>query len=342
MSTIAACLIVKNEAATIARCLESIAAKVDAIYVYDTGSTDDTPKIAQKYANVIRGSWHDDFARARNLSMAGATTDWLFWLDADEELVEQGPGAFRDLIGRLPEWGCLLNVVDSAPENAGIEALRWNIFPNGKGVRFKGRIHEQPSPWPNGNPPARTDLAYIIHHGYNQGKAVMDAKAKRNLAILKQALRDEPDSLHYHTELGRTQWYLGDMDACWRAMRSAIELWRTLDYPEWASCHIPFMFAAAAALKMGRHDLVGEAYCLCPREAVSAELLCCLGDSLMERVLYDSAAMYFRRAVMDSAVVHPSLHERDKSTTYPLHRLGQLDVIVHNGGLGECTGTVVD
>ena len=71
-------MIVKNEARCLARCLRSVRAVVDEIIVADTGSTDDTVKIAGDFgAKVIRFEWINDFAAARNAALAQATGDLL-------------------------------------------------------------------------------------------------------------------------------------------------------------------------------------------------------------------------------------------------------------------------
>lgn len=53
MVTISLCMIVKNEEMHIARCLDSVAELVDEIIIIDTGSTDQTVKIASNYTPKI-------------------------------------------------------------------------------------------------------------------------------------------------------------------------------------------------------------------------------------------------------------------------------------------------
>ena len=61
-------MIVKNESAILSRCLKSAAGIADQILVVDTGSTDDTVKIAESFgATVIHSPWQNDFAQARNV-----------------------------------------------------------------------------------------------------------------------------------------------------------------------------------------------------------------------------------------------------------------------------------
>jgi len=88
MSTLSACLIVKNESEVIGRCLDSLYDAVDEIIIYDTGSNDGTQDICKSYSKVklIQGYWNMDFARARNESFKHATSDYLMWADADDVL----------------------------------------------------------------------------------------------------------------------------------------------------------------------------------------------------------------------------------------------------------------
>ena len=53
MKTIALTMIVKNEARSIARCLDSVAPWVDRMIVLDTGSTDDTMAIARAGPTIL-------------------------------------------------------------------------------------------------------------------------------------------------------------------------------------------------------------------------------------------------------------------------------------------------
>ena len=87
MIRISACLIVKNEEAVLARCLDSICDLVDEIVIADTGSTDRTKEIAANYTDKIYDfAWVDDFAAARNFVFSKAEMDYIYSVDADEVL----------------------------------------------------------------------------------------------------------------------------------------------------------------------------------------------------------------------------------------------------------------
>lgn len=105
MTTISACLIVKNEEKILARCLDSIKDIADEIVIVDTGSTDKTKEIARKYTDKIYDfKWIDDFAAARNFSFSKATMEYIYVADADEVIDEENRRKFLQLKeAMLPE-----------------------------------------------------------------------------------------------------------------------------------------------------------------------------------------------------------------------------------------------
>ena len=79
MATISLCMIVKNESAVLARCLDSIADLMDEIIIVDTGSTDNTKEIAAQYTSRIYDfKWTSDFSAARNFSFSKATMEYIY------------------------------------------------------------------------------------------------------------------------------------------------------------------------------------------------------------------------------------------------------------------------
>jgi glycosyltransferase involved in cell wall biosynthesis len=86
--TISLCMIVKNEAETIERCLRSVENAIDEIIIVDTGSTDQTKEIVRQFTDKIYDfPWIDDFAAARNAAFSHASQEYILWLDADDVLL---------------------------------------------------------------------------------------------------------------------------------------------------------------------------------------------------------------------------------------------------------------
>ena len=85
MSRLSAIVITKNEAANIAACLASVAF-CDERIVVDSGSTDDTVKIASENgARVVAHPWQG-YGPQKNYALSLATGDWVLSIDADERI----------------------------------------------------------------------------------------------------------------------------------------------------------------------------------------------------------------------------------------------------------------
>jgi (heptosyl)LPS beta-1,4-glucosyltransferase len=83
--TLAAVLIVKNEALQLEACLQSVQGWVDEIIIVDSGSTDNTESIARSFnAKFIVNTDWQGFGQQRQWAQQHCNADWLFWIDADE------------------------------------------------------------------------------------------------------------------------------------------------------------------------------------------------------------------------------------------------------------------
>ncbi len=104
MPTFSLCMIVKNEAAVLGRCLDSAGtALFDEIIIADTGSDDQTKAVAAAYTNKIYDFiWKDDFAEARNFAFSKATCDYIMWLDADDVIAPKDLEQLLDFKASMP------------------------------------------------------------------------------------------------------------------------------------------------------------------------------------------------------------------------------------------------
>jgi glycosyltransferase involved in cell wall biosynthesis len=90
--TICLNMIVKNEAAVIRRCLDSVLPIIDHWVIVDTGSTDGTQNIIRAHLSNLPGELHErpwrDFAynRSEALELARGKSDYTFVIDADDTL----------------------------------------------------------------------------------------------------------------------------------------------------------------------------------------------------------------------------------------------------------------
>ena len=207
---LSACLIVKNEEKNLPRCLRSIRDAVDEVVIVDTGSTDRTVEIADQFgAKVGFFEWRDDFAAARNMSLDLATGDWVFQIDADEELCRGDIPQLRNIVTRtdIPQvdsvYLLLRNLRDLPPEVVEGASLpdprEWpqsvnhfqRLFRRLPHLRYTGVIHE-----------AVVDIRCtvvseisIYHYGYAGGEEVQRQRFERNRRLTLKYIESEPENL---------------------------------------------------------------------------------------------------------------------------------------------------
>ncbi len=203
MTTLSLSMIVKDEEATLGRVLAQASSFCDELVVADTGSSDATVQVAESSgARVVHVPWTDDFAAARNASLAACTGDWVLWLDADDVVPEQVQAALREakatlLSDALDAVTTPYRYAFSAETGDCIYSLhRERLVRRVPGLRWEGRVHEV-LVHGRGQVAHREDL-YVEHRPDPSRRG---DKSRRNLAILEAAVRDGDQSartLYYY------------------------------------------------------------------------------------------------------------------------------------------------
>lgn len=84
-----AVILTRNEEHIIGRCLATLTF-CEEIVVIDDGSTDKTRELAkEKGAKVLKREMQGNFAEQRNYALRQASHDWVFFIDADEEVSKE-------------------------------------------------------------------------------------------------------------------------------------------------------------------------------------------------------------------------------------------------------------
>jgi glycosyltransferase involved in cell wall biosynthesis len=190
-------MMVKNEEKHLERCLKSVLEFFPEIIILDTGSSDRTVEIAQKYTrHVYHQSWQDNFALHRNKSFSYATGDWILQIDADEQLIIEDPSfanQFLTYLSKLPEHinACALLLKDWRKSEKKFVAEHdvVRIFRNGK-VRYIRRIHNEPLY--QGDAGLVQNGIWLKHYGYDLTKEQKKKKAKRTVGLLELSLKEDP------------------------------------------------------------------------------------------------------------------------------------------------------
>lgn len=196
--TLGVVMIVKNEEKNLRGILSDIKGVVDEICIVDTGSQDGTISIAESFgARIEHFPWSNDFSAARNHSLACAQSDYLLWVDADDRVDERDRKALAALKTKLryqKDRAYMLKIFSSTEDAADLISYQTRIIPNRDTIRFEGRIHEQilPALKKYAIKVAPIDIT-IRHTGYYAPDA-RPAKARRNLDILMDELKDGKDT----------------------------------------------------------------------------------------------------------------------------------------------------
>ena len=221
---ISACYIAKNEGVNIEKSLHSIKDIADEIIFIDTGSTDNTIAIAEKYgAKVYSLPWQDDFSAPRNFALAKANGDWIIFIDADEYFPLACCKQLKRIIAeqfRQGYDGALLirrYDIDVDKNNDVLaDTLVSRVYASKKNRRYRGLVHEEllddgkPIQKQIIIPPTQVKL---MHTGYSA--RMTEHKARRNLALLERelALGTNPGRLYMY--LADVYLGLGEDDKAW-------------------------------------------------------------------------------------------------------------------------------
>ncbi len=256
---LSACLIVRDEELTLARCLESLVGIADEIIVVDTGSVDGTREIAKKYTSkVFDYVWNNDFAEARNASLRYASGEYVLVLDADEYLDNSKKWTLRNTLIKSSADGFLVNIQNYVDDNGRIVGTRpvmvLRIFR--RGYFYQGSVHEQiaESIARSGNSIEKVDLD--IHHlGYLRQIVQFKNKSRRNVQLIKSELRKNPEDLYQLSNLVAEYVRLCDFEGALTIVEKSIALIQTMSPEKWD--HIVarvFVFHVACLDGLGRVD----------------------------------------------------------------------------------------
>ncbi|WP_298912158.1 tetratricopeptide repeat protein [uncultured Nostoc sp.] len=203
------CMIVKNESATLPKCLNSVRNVVDEMVVLDTGSIDRTPNIAQQLgAKVYHFKWCNDFSAARNAALKYVTGDWILVLDADETLTPAIFPQLREVIAR--DEYLLINLLR---HEIGAEqspySLVSRLFRNHPDIRFDRPYHalvddsvsailtKEPH-WQVGYLPG----VALLHVGYQKSAIAQNNKYAKAATAMEGFLATHPDDPYVCSKLG--------------------------------------------------------------------------------------------------------------------------------------------
>ena len=209
-------MIVKNEEKYLARALDNLIGVVDEICIFDTGSTDKTLEIAEKYgAEIKTGGDPLHKGQSRNQSIDMATSDYVIILDADETI--QDPLAVREYIEKNRADVYYIRLAFMKDDQPTLQYSQARIFKRGA-VQYKYRAHEIPV-WDKS---AKVNWSRLIW----EHRPPADRTEEKKLYALERLLLDvkeNPDAARPLYYLGRQFFYLEQYHAAIENLQKYID-----------------------------------------------------------------------------------------------------------------------
>jgi glycosyltransferase involved in cell wall biosynthesis len=207
---ISLCLIVKNEEKPLREFLSHHRSLADEIIIVDTGSTDSTIGIAEKFTKkVFKFRWNNNFSEARNFSIKKANFNWILWLDPDEKIKKNDFEKIKELTKNKDYLGYSFiqkthtNVeahprfVKEGKNNFKGYYIRriCKLFRNNKGIKFEYPVHETViNSIKRLKGRIRHTNIVIEHFPENKESAFLLKKQKNYLRLLKNKKKSFPES----------------------------------------------------------------------------------------------------------------------------------------------------
>ncbi len=203
---VSVCMIVRDEAESLARCFESLRPWVEDWVVIDTGSVDNSLSIAERYdARVEQMTWPADFSVARNRSLELARCPWILVMDADEEFDPASLDDLRQSIDNPMASAYTVQVENRLSSGRSAWVALPRLFRNDPQIRFSRPVHESVVPALRRAGLALTPSGVrLIHHGYLPEAIEAKQKYRRNQQLLRTHLEREPEDLYSQYKLAIT------------------------------------------------------------------------------------------------------------------------------------------
>ncbi len=196
------CMIVKNEENMLPGLLDSAAGLWDELVVADTGSNDGTVALLNAAgAVVVTHIWQDDFAAARNASLAAATGRWILFLDADERLTPSLCDEIREFLADDSVGAATVVMRNELPGGEHRDANLLRLFRRDPEIRFRHRIHEDVledvQAFLDREQLQMRQLKGLVNHlGYVREIAADKNKRHRDQELLRRTLADDPHDFY--------------------------------------------------------------------------------------------------------------------------------------------------
>lgn len=337
-STVALCIICKNEEKNLPNLLASVEGCFDQIHIADTGSTDGTVEYLKSRPDVTlhHFDWVDDFSAARNFIFSKSTADYSMWLDCDDVL--NGREAFiewkKTLLDTANYWLAAYHYASDVNGRPVCSFARERVIKTNMGFEWSHFIHEGIAPTPK---IGKVSVAYASSWSVKHVRTEEDIKVdrNRNLRIFEKNKGKMNDRLEYY--------YGKELFEAQQALEAYQQLTKSMDLAglEFHDRVLCVQYACMAAMNCNQFDkaieLAHKGLRLAPQRA---EFYVIIADSYLKLNRFDDAIPYYVAAsncpnpTPDNATFQQPLFTDAKVYAhYPRNQLAR--VMFHKGKINE-------
>lgn len=328
MIPISVCIITKNEAENLEKCLSALKPYPFEIVVVDTGSADSSREIASRYADkVLDFAWCDDFSAARNFAIGKASHNMILALDTDEFVTRIDLEKVEQLVTENPTGVGRIELLDYF-DTDGIrraQITRVDRLFNRRYYTYSGRIHEYlhaigKTAYSTYEIPISAD-----HVGYLGSEEKLRDKSMRDITLLVRELETDPDNPYLYFQIGQSYLMMRDDSHAVEYFEQAL-----LRRPDPANDYVRILVKnyGEVLLTLGRIEKAQELLSYYPYYEDNADYLCLAGNIYLHsrqplRALpeYIKAKTAVKRDSLDSGTRIPSYY-----IGYIYELFGQTDI----------------
>lgn len=200
-------ILVKNQEQRIATAINSIQPFCDKIFIFDTGSTDQTMDVVSSFHNssivLTQIQWHENYAYMRNYVNDNVPDGWVLLIDSDEELQKAQYLTRRQLKFDLAMLSFYIaekkDIAIKFKQNFDKEQdINWptRLYKKTKTLTFFGFVHEEVRSTKSLKS-IRAQLR-IINHGSLEAEVKKFQKKERYYRLLKKNIEIEQDNVQWY------------------------------------------------------------------------------------------------------------------------------------------------
>ena len=234
MNGLSVCMIVKNEENILETSLSSLNGIYDELVILDTGSTDNTVSIAEKFTDkVYHTKWRDNFSWARNYAQQFVSMSHTLTWDADYVLTQKSRSRLIDMKDKLLETDRIFVKWNSEVKN-GVpqKSLARDMIYRSNSWKWVYPVHNALQ-WTETRDPYEVfwnDIE-IDHH---KDRVIKNHRYHQTLKIIQRYLQDNPQDSRMRSMYANGLHFNGKIKDAVRQYEQVLTEW-SIDYNDsWA------------------------------------------------------------------------------------------------------------